>query len=105
MPKPQAKHRVVCSFTDKQWTGRPDDGAGALFGRLSVAGLVLCFLLMTLFPGLRDPAAALLFVALFAATFTTVGILVLHVAGALKHQFFDRDDVLARMLPLVRPRR
>jgi hypothetical protein len=75
MPKPQAKHRVVCSFTDKQWTGRPDDGAGALFGRLSVAGLVLCFLLMTLFPGLRDPAAVLLFVALFAATFTTVGIL------------------------------
>jgi len=27
----------------------------------------------------------------------------LHVAAALKHQFFDRDEVLARMLPLVRP--
>jgi cytochrome b561 len=26
----------------------------------------------------------------------------LHVAAALKHQFWDRDDVLARMLPLVR---
>lgn len=75
MPKPHAKHRVVCSFTDKQWTGRPDDGAGALFGRLSVAGLVLCFLLMTVFPGLRDLAAVVLFVGLFAATFTTVGIL------------------------------
>jgi cytochrome b561 len=36
--------------------------------------------------------------------FTTVGILVLHVAGALKHHFLDRDDVLARMLPLVKPR-
>jgi len=30
------------------------------------------------------------------------GLLALHVAGALKHHFFDRDDVLARMLPLVR---
>ena len=36
--------------------------------------------------------------------FATVGLLVLHVAGALKHHLIDRDDVLARMLPLVRPR-
>lgn len=36
--------------------------------------------------------------------FTTVGLAVLHVAGALKHHFLDRDDVLARMLPLVRPK-
>lgn len=35
---------------------------------------------------------------------TTVGLVVLHVAGALKHHFVDRDDVLARMLPLVRAR-
>ena len=26
----------------------------------------------------------------------------LHVAGALKHHFFDRDDVLVRMLPFLR---
>ncbi len=32
------------------------------------------------------------------------GLLALHVAGALKHHYFDRDDVLARMLPFVRPR-
>jgi cytochrome b561 len=37
--------------------------------------------------------------------FTTVGLVALHVAGALKHHFLDRDDVLARMLPLVRPKR
>lgn len=37
--------------------------------------------------------------------FAMVGLLVLHIAGALKHHFIDRDDVLARMLPLVRPRR
>jgi cytochrome b561 len=29
-------------------------------------------------------------------------LIVLHVLGALKHHFLDRDDVLARMLPLVR---
>ncbi|QMW21465.1 cytochrome b [Sandaracinobacteroides saxicola] len=31
-------------------------------------------------------------------------LLLLHVAGALKHHFMDRDDVLARMLPFVRRR-
>lgn len=36
--------------------------------------------------------------------FTTIGLVLLHVAGALKHHFVDRDDVLARMLPLVRRR-
>ncbi len=29
-------------------------------------------------------------------------VIVLHVAGALKHHFLDRDDVLARMIPLLR---
>lgn len=33
---------------------------------------------------------------------TTLLLAVLHIAGALKHHFIDRDDVLARMLPLVR---
>lgn len=32
-------------------------------------------------------------------------LLALHVAGALKHHFLDRDPVLHRMLPLVPPRR
>lgn len=36
--------------------------------------------------------------------FTTVGLLVLHVSAALKHHLFDRDDVLSRMLPLVKPK-
>lgn len=31
--------------------------------------------------------------------FATIGVLALHIAGALKHHFFDRDDVLVRMLP------
>ena len=32
-------------------------------------------------------------------------VLGLHVLGALKHQFFDRDEVVHRMLPLIRRRR
>lgn len=36
--------------------------------------------------------------------YLTIGVLVLHVAGALKHHYLDRDDVLARMAPMVRPR-
>jgi cytochrome b561 len=35
----------------------------------------------------------------------TLALVALHVAGALKHHLVDRDDVLARMLPLVRRQR
>lgn len=35
---------------------------------------------------------------------TAVALVALHVAGALKHQYFDRDEVLARMLPWVKAR-
>lgn len=34
-----------------------------------------------------------------------VGVAALHVAGALKHHFLDRDDTLRRMLPWTSPRR
>ena len=34
--------------------------------------------------------------------FVTIALIVLHVAAALKHQYFDRDDVLARMVPHLR---
>jgi cytochrome b561 len=33
------------------------------------------------------------------------GLIVLHVAGALKHQFINNDDVVARMIPFLRPRK
>lgn len=36
--------------------------------------------------------------------FLMAALVVLHVAAALKHHVRDRDDVLARMLPVVRPR-
>ncbi len=35
-----------------------------------------------------------------AMAFTLATIALLHIAAALKHHFFDRDDVLRRMLPL-----
>jgi cytochrome b561 len=34
--------------------------------------------------------------------FIGFGLFVLHVGGALKHHFLDRDDVLSRMLPFLR---
>jgi len=38
------------------------------------------------------------------AAFSIIGLLALHVGAALKHHFLNRDDVLSRMLPFVRPR-
>lgn len=32
------------------------------------------------------------------------GLIALHVAGALKHQFIDHDDTLARMIPFLKRR-
>lgn len=74
MPTPRTDTREVCSFTSKQWSGRPADGAGATFGRFSVIGLVLCLLLMTFTPALRDIGATALFVAVVATTFTALAI-------------------------------
>ncbi|HYC98605.1 cytochrome b [Brevundimonas sp.] len=39
-----------------------------------------------------------------AAAKLLIFLVVLHIAGALKHQFLDRDNVLHRMIPLI-PRR
>jgi len=33
--------------------------------------------------------------------FTLLGLVVLHILAALKHHFFDRDGILARMLPFL----
>lgn len=74
MPTPRTESREVCSFTSKQWSGRPADGAGATFGGFSVVGFVLCLLLMTFTPALRDVGATMLFVAAFATAFTVLAI-------------------------------
>ena len=53
-------------------------------------------------PDIARPDAALYAAATLAhqlAAWSIAGLVALHVAGALKHHFVDRDDVLARMLP------
>lgn len=37
-------------------------------------------------------------------TWSLAGLVALHVAAAIKHHVVDRDDVLSRMLPFIRPR-
>ncbi len=32
-----------------------------------------------------------------------IGVLIIHVVAALKHHFFDKDDILKQMLPSRRP--
>ena len=53
-------------------------------------------------PNIAPPDAALFAAATLAhtlAAWSIAGLVALHVAGALKHHFVDRDDVLTRMLP------
>ena len=80
--------------------------SGWLFS--SASGVPVVYLGLVQLPDLvgRDKALAGLLkqvhVVLNGALFATACI---HVGAALKHHFVDRDDVLARMLPLVAPRR
>ncbi|HWT15755.1 MAG TPA: cytochrome b [Patescibacteria group bacterium] len=39
-----------------------------------------------------------------ALAWTIIALLLVHVAGALKHHLIDRDDTLRRMLPFAKPR-
>ncbi len=53
-------------------------------------------------PDIARPDAALFTAAKSAheiAAWSILGLVALHVAGALKHHFIDRDDVMKRMLP------
>jgi hypothetical protein len=75
MPTSKTQSREVCSFTSKQWSGRPAEGSGATFGGFSVIGFVICLLLMTITPALRDVGATMLFVAGFATAFTVLAII------------------------------
>ena len=40
----------------------------------------------------------------YALNKTLLLLIVLHVAAALKHHVIDRDNILARMLPFLKPR-
>jgi cytochrome b561 len=79
--------------------------SGWLFS--SAAGVQVVYLGLVPLPDLvpRDKAlAGVLKVAHVAGNFTLSAVVTLHVAAALRHHFVDRDDVLARMVPMLRPR-
>lgn len=52
-------------------------------------------------PGIKPNEAlgSLMFQAHKAIAFILIALIVLHVAGAIKHHFIEKDDVLRRMLP------
>ena len=53
----------------------------------------------------KDKALGEVLKLVHAALNSTLAVIVLvHAAAALKHHFVERDDVLHRMLPLIRPR-
>jgi cytochrome b561 len=55
-------------------------------------------------PLARDKALAEILLSLHAyLAFSLLALVALHAAAAVKHHFIDRDDVLARMLPFLRP--
>ena len=68
-------------------------GAGvSLFGLVTVPAL----------PVGHDKPTAGLFAELHTVlAFAMIGLILLHVAGALKHQLFDRDGTLRRMVPWI----
>lgn len=68
----------------------------------SASGFQTVYLGMVPIPDLlsKDKALAdVLKLAHKSINYTMAGVIVLHVAAALKHHFVDRDDVLRRMLP------
>ena len=52
--------------------------------------------------GVREDAAEAALTAHAYLAYAALGLAALHVAAALKHQFFDRDEVLAHMVPGLR---
>ena len=79
--------------------------AGWLFS--SAKGLPTVYLGLWQLPDLvaRDDAlAAVLKAGHMVLAYGLAALVGLHVAAALKHHFIDRDAVLARMLPFLRPR-
>jgi cytochrome b561 len=75
------------------WLAASGRGGFSYFGLFEIAPLPVSESVARVF---ADAHAALA-MAMFA-------LIALHIAGALKHHFIDRDDVLVRMLPLLRPR-
>ena len=54
--------------------------------------------------GKNKALAAQLHLAHEGLNYFMLALVLLHIAAALRHHWVDRDDVLTRMLPLVKPR-
>ena len=79
---------------------------GRLFS--SAAGFQTVYLGVLPIPDLLAKDKALADVLRFAhrwINYTMAALIGLHAAAALKHHVIDRDEVLTRMLPFLRPRR
>ena len=76
--------------------------AGWLLVSTSPLPIPTRFFNLFVIPDIARPNAALFAAAVLAhrlVAWAIAGLVALHVAGALKHHFIDRDDVLTRMLP------
>ncbi len=77
-------------------------GSGWLIVSTSPLPIPTRFFGLFVVPNIAAPNAATFAAATLAhwlAALAIAGLVALHVAGALKHAFIDRDDVLRRMLP------
>lgn len=73
----------------------------------SSTGVSVAYLGLIPLPDLvaKDKALAAVLKAVHVTlNFALVSLVIVHLGAALKHHFVDRDGVLARMLPFVRPR-
>lgn len=113
------RHPAPPSADTKPWQRRSATAVHAtLYGLLvlipisgwvysSATGVQVVYLGLVPLPDLvaKDRAlASILKLVHVTLNFVLFTLVCLHVAAALKHHFFDRDAVLARMLPGVRPK-
>jgi cytochrome b561 len=71
----------------------------------SAAGIQVVYLGLVPLPTIIGPNAALkvtLKMVHIYLNYTLLVLVVMHVLAALKHQFVDRDGLLARMIPFLR---
>jgi cytochrome b561 len=71
----------------------------------SAAGIPVVYLGIVPLPTLIGPDAALKVVLKtvhIVLNYTLLALVILHVLAALKHQFVDRDGLLARMIPFLK---
>lgn len=72
--QPAPEQHIIGTFTSEQWPGTAGQNVGSVFVGMGIIGFVLCLVLMIVIPGLRSFGAVTWFTAIFAVTFTVLGI-------------------------------